>query len=239
MPLSDIPAKELEVFRDYMRVYRKDAVIFQENEMDEDGLFLLRTGKVAVYKNQEGQKQFIATIQAVNFFGEMAIVNGGARTSTVIASSPTAVVYHFQKPDLQVILSEPTWGVLLIRRMTQNLANLHDELLQKRQQNEQLNKENAYLNQHTTEIFSLLTEVQRDIANDVVVTAREWRYLNALSEITAELLKTRLPEVYNNIDNMSESFWKQLRKDKTLPDFLEEFIQEARLKRKAKQNRSS
>jgi CRP-like cAMP-binding protein len=234
MPLSDIPAKELETFRDYMRVYRKDAAILQEGVSDEDGLFLLRTGKVSIFKNNDGHNQFIADINAVNFFGEMAIVNGGPRTATVITNSSTAVVYHFQKPDLQVILSEPTWGVLLVRRLTQNLANVNDELMQTRLQNEQLTLKNDYLTQHTTDIFSLLTEVQRDVANDVVVTAREWRYLNALSEVTGEMLKTRLPEVYNKIDFISDDLWKRLRKEKTLPDFLEEFILEARMKRKGK-----
>jgi hypothetical protein len=60
MPLSDIPAKELETFRDYMRVYRKDAAILQEGVSDEDGLFLLRTGKVSIFKNNDGHNQFIS-----------------------------------------------------------------------------------------------------------------------------------------------------------------------------------
>jgi hypothetical protein len=106
--------------------------------------------------------------------------------------------------------------------------------MQTRLENEQLTLKNDYLTQHTTDIFSLLTEVQRDIANDVVVTAREWRYLNALSEVTGEMLKNRLPEVYNKIDFISDDMWKRLRKEKTLPDFLEEFILEARTKRKGK-----
>ena len=232
MPIQDIPPKELEAFRDYMRVYRKDAVILKEDEADEDGLFLLRTGKVSVFKKNDGVNQFIADIQAVNFFGEMAIVNGGARTASVIASSPTAVVYHFHKPDLQVILAEPSWAELLVRRLSQNLAKTSEELMQTRLDNEQLTQQNAYITKHTSEIFSLLTEVQKDIAFDVVVTAREWRYLNSLAEITSEMLKTRLPEIYNNIDYISDEFWSRLRKEEILPDFLEEFIQEGREKRR-------
>ena len=232
MPIQDIPPKELEAFRDYMRVYRKDAVILREDEADEDGLFLLRSGKVSIFKKMDGVNQFIADIQAVNFFGEMAIVNGGPRTATVIASSPTAIVYHFQKPDLQIILSEPNWAILFVRRLTQNLANMNDELMHTRQINEQLAQENEYLKKHTIEIFSLLTEVQKDIALDVVVTAREWRYLNSLSEVTSEMLKNRLPEVYNNIDYIDDRLWHQLRKEEILPDFLEEFIQEGRERRR-------
>jgi CRP/FNR family transcriptional regulator, cyclic AMP receptor protein len=232
MSFQDIPSKELDAFRDYMRVYRKDAVILRENEIDEDGLFLLRTGKVSVFKKNENVDQFIADILAVNFFGEMAVVNGGPRTATVIASSPTAVVYHFQKPDLQIILSEPTWAMLFVRRLTQNLANINEELLRTRQENEQLSSQYAYINKHTTEIFSLLTEVQRDIAMDVVVTAREWKYLNGLAEVTIDMLKTRLPEVYNNIDYIDDEFWKRLRKEEILPDFLEEFIGQGRQKRR-------
>ena len=228
MSLKDIPARELDAFRDYMRVYRKDAVILHENEMDEDGLFLLRTGKVTVLK----ENQYMADIEAVNFFGEMAIVTGGLRSATIKVSSPTAVVYHFQKPDLEIILSEPSWGVLLFRRFSQNLANMNEELVQLRSQNEQLQVENEYLSKHTTEIFSMLTEVQRDIALDVVVTAREWKYLNSLAEVTSELLRTRLPKIYNNIDFITDNFWKQLKNEDILPDFLEEFMEEARNKRK-------
>ena len=228
MTLQDIPTRELEAFRDYMRVYRKDAVILKENEMDEDGLFLLRTGKVTVFK----EKQYMADIEAVNFFGEMSIVIGGPRSATIIASSPTVVVYHFQKPDLEVILSEPAWAVLLFRRLSQNLFNMNEELVQLRTQNEQLTHENNYLTKHTTEIFSMLTEVQRDIALDVVVTAREWKYLNSLAEVTTELLRTRLPKIYNQVDYITDDFWKQLKKEDVLPEFLEEFMEEARNKRK-------
>ena len=228
MSLKDIPAKELDAFRDYMRVYRKDAVILHENEKDEDGLFLLRTGKVSVLK----ENQYMADIEAVNFFGEMSIVTGGARSATIKVTSPTAVVYHFQKPDLEVILAEPSWGLLLFRRFSQNLYNMNEELVQLRSQNEQLKNDNEYLLKHTTEIFSMLTEVQRDIALDVVVTAREWKYLNSLAEVTSELLKTRLPRIYNNVDFITDEFWRQLKSEDILPDFLEEFMEEARNKRK-------
>ena len=228
MSVKDIPQRELDAFRDYMRVYRKDAVILHENEMDEDGLFLLRTGKVTVLK----EDQYMADIEAVNFFGEMSIVTGGARSATIKVNSPTAVVYHFQKPDLEIILSEPSWGLLLFRRFSQNLYNMNEELVQLRHENEMVKRENEYLSKHTTEIFSLLTEVQRDIAMDVVVTAREWKYLNSLAEVTSELLKTRLPKIYNNIDFVTDDFWRQLKNGDILPDFLEEFMEEARNKRK-------
>ncbi|MBI9047982.1 MAG: cyclic nucleotide-binding domain-containing protein [Anaerolineaceae bacterium] len=227
MPFRDIPARELEAFRDYMRVYRKDTVILKENEIDEDGLFLLRTGRVKVFK----ENHFMADIEALNFFGEMAIVNGGPRSATIVTSSPTAVVYHFQKPDLQIILSEPSWGILLFRRFSQNLSNLNEELVQLRNDNEQLSSRNESLLNHTVKIFSLLTEVQQDIALDVVVTAREWQYLNALAEVTNELLRTRLPEVANKIDFIDDDFWKQLKNDDILPDYLRDFIQKARKKR--------
>jgi CRP-like cAMP-binding protein len=228
MSLQDIPTKELESFRNHMRVYRKDAVIIKENEMDDDGLFLLRTGKVRVFK----ANQFMADIEAVNFFGEMAVVIGGPRTATVVANSPTAVVYHFQKPDLEIILSEPAWGILLFRRFSQNLSNMNEELVRLRMQNEQLNYDNEYLTKHTTEIFSMLTEVQRDIALDVVVTAREWKYLNSLAEVTSELLKSRLPKIYNQVGFINDDFWKQLKKEEYFPEFLKEFMEDARNRRK-------
>jgi CRP-like cAMP-binding protein len=228
MSVRDIPANELDSFRDYMRVYRKGAVIIQEDVVDQDGLFLLRTGNVSVFK----EDQHIADIDAVNFFGEMAIATGGVRSATIKVSSPSAVVYHFQKPDLEVILAEPTWGMLLLRRFSQNLYNMNEELVQVRQESEQYKRGNEYLQKHTTEIFRMLTEVQRDIAMDVVVTAREWKYLNGLAEVTTELLKTRLPMIYNNIEFMTDDFWKELKEEEILPDFLEEFMEECRNKRK-------
>ena len=228
MSLKDIPANELDSFRDYMRVYRKDAVILQENVMDDDGLFLLRTGKVAVFK----ENQHIADINAMNFFGEMAIVTGGVRSASIIVSSPTAVVYHFKKPDLEVIMAEPTWALLLLRRFTQNVGSMNEELVQLRHESNQFQKGNEYLLKHTTEIFSMLTEVQRDIAMDVVVTAREWKYLNSLAEITSKLLESRLPMIYNNIDFMTDAYWKDLKDEDILPDYLEEFMEESRNKRK-------
>lgn len=119
-----IPEEELEQFKSHLRVYTLGQAIINEGETDQR-IFLLRKGQVGVYKKFASEQQLLSNIQAVNFFGEMAILSQRPRTASVIAASDPVVVYEFENPKLSAIMAHPTWGMMLLKRLTDNLEERH------------------------------------------------------------------------------------------------------------------
>ena len=119
-----IPDDELKQFKSHLRVYSIGEKIINEGETDHR-IFLLRKGQVDVYKNIASEQQFLSSIQAVNFFGEMAIVSHRPRTASVIAATDPVVVYEFENPNLSTIMAHPTWGMMLLKRLADNLEERH------------------------------------------------------------------------------------------------------------------
>jgi CRP-like cAMP-binding protein len=219
-----IPEKELFTFQRFLQIYSRGENILVEGQEDDKGLFLLRTGKVLVYKTVRGQQELINTIEAVNFFGEVSLFLGGPRTATIMAGSETVIVYAFQSPDLTALMSNPTWGSLLVTRLCQNLKEANEIQINLRINHEEL--EQKFINQtrQVAETFAILASAQKAIAQDAVVTSREWRYLVSLSELLHRLLENRTPEIASRIPPVDVEIWQKLHRENILPPNLDEYL---------------
>ncbi len=112
---------EIASYRDITRIYSKGEVIIREGDQ-EHALYMLRVGKVEVLKGAGASRESMSTIEAVNFFGEMGMINDEPRSATVIAASDEVVVYRIPNPNIHTILTNPQWAELLILRLSKNLA---------------------------------------------------------------------------------------------------------------------
>lgn len=65
--------------------------VIQEGNDDKD-LFICRIGSMKVEKEMDGKPVFLSLIPAGNFFGEMAVIDGSKRTSSVSASIKSEVI---------------------------------------------------------------------------------------------------------------------------------------------------
>lgn len=117
-----IPLEEFASFRDITRIYPSGEIVINEGD-HERALYLLRVGTVEVFKGSGAAKDFIGTIEAVNFFGEMSMINDEPRSATVISRSESVVVYRIPNPSIHTILTNPLWAELLISRLAKNLAS--------------------------------------------------------------------------------------------------------------------
>ena len=120
-----IPDDEVRQFQSFIRVYSKGKVILEEGDERDPCIFLLRAGTVEVTKRVGGHQEMLSRIDAVNFFGEIAVVANRPRTATVTAFSDPVVVYAFDNPNLPEMLANPKWGVLLVRRLAESLDNMN------------------------------------------------------------------------------------------------------------------
>ncbi len=79
----------------------------RENE-DADSLFVLEQGKVAVLKGWKGKQYLLDKLGVGDCFGEMAVIDLGARTSSVLALEASSAIqvsasnlYAIYKRDLE------------------------------------------------------------------------------------------------------------------------------------------
>lgn len=135
----DIPEDELRQFQPYLQIYTKGKTIIEEGHKYDQRFFLLRQGEVEVTRAIGDRQQVIGNIQAVNFFGEIAIISQRPRTATVIAKSDPTVVYAFENPNISAILGHSTWGNMFIKRLTDNLEKMNQEFEQSQIKMERLN----------------------------------------------------------------------------------------------------
>lgn len=234
-----IPPEELEAFREIMHVYSRGARIVEEGQEDDMGcLYLLREGEVEVIKKVGSRGERISHIEAVNFFGEMGLIVQKPRSATVVVFSRKAVVYTFQNPNLQILLSNPKWGNLLLSRLCEDLRRQNDELVALRESGDQtqavleeqanqmaaLQEKYDELTRGVIEVLSVVAQLHKAIAADAVVTSREWHFLKAVEETVRRLVHFRLPQIVSRITPVGSLDWDRLRRDDILPDALMKFI---------------
>jgi CRP-like cAMP-binding protein len=221
-----IPPEEIEQFQNFIRTYPKGAQILVEGTSDNKGLILLRIGKVGIYKTVGNNVEHLSDIEAINFFGEMAIVSGNKRSATVTALSNEVVVYEFQKPNLQTLLSHPRWGTLLVRRLVDNLNEANQEILNLRKENRQTTQSLNNKNTSFVEVISAMLEIQNAITHDAVITAREWHYLKGFETFTRSMVKKNLPEIASKIQPLSRTKWEYILQETEIPKILDDYMRE-------------
>lgn len=97
---------------------------FEEND-DGDSLFVLESGSAAVLKSWQGQEHLIKTMKAGDCFGEMAIMDLGARSASVRALEDCTAIqisaanlYKVYGHDLkQFLLIQMNMGREVCRRL--------------------------------------------------------------------------------------------------------------------------
>lgn len=94
-----------------------------------DALYLVRQGRVEVFvENTEGEKILLAENQAGDLFGEISLLDGGARTATAVCVEETDVLTLDREHLLKFITEHPHAALDLLTVMGSRLRAT-DELL--------------------------------------------------------------------------------------------------------------
>jgi small-conductance mechanosensitive channel/CRP-like cAMP-binding protein len=89
-----------------------------------DSLYILARGEVAIFRDGEHRqgRKLLAKIGAPNFFGEMGLLTGQARTATIVAESEV-LCYRLDKHGFEAILqARPELAEAMSRTVTARLA---------------------------------------------------------------------------------------------------------------------
>lgn len=101
--------------------YGTNAVIIEEKTIAER-FFIIQKGKIEISKRFEGGDKAVLSIQSDgSFFGEMAILDEGRRSATVMALEPTTVL-EISKEDFDTLLYKaPVLAYRILRELSARL----------------------------------------------------------------------------------------------------------------------
>ena len=106
----------------YTRHYKKDEIVFKEDEPGA-AVYIVKEGKVAIYKNYATNPILLATLEKGMFFGELALFDESPRSATVVASKE-CVLIALSKPDFMLFSAkEPAIGNKIVMSLGNILAS--------------------------------------------------------------------------------------------------------------------
>jgi len=108
-----------------------DHTLFQAGDPG-DSLFIVRLGEIELYiKDTAGQKIVLHTAQAGDMFGELAMLDSGARTATALALTDSELLV-LDRDDLILLFQRKPEAALHMLASLSGLTRKADELLRTR-----------------------------------------------------------------------------------------------------------
>jgi len=98
-----------------------DQVIFEEGSTGRE-LFVVLDGEVQIVKLSGAAKAVIVTLGKGEFFGEMAVIDGSARSATAIASAPNTRVMRINHARFVYLVSQqPAFALMVMDALSKRL----------------------------------------------------------------------------------------------------------------------
>ncbi len=108
--------------------FRKNEVVFYQNEESTD-LYVVLSGKLrAVVENEEGKELLLATFKRGDFFGEMSLFDGKPRSATVIAEEESLLALLSRDEFLKLLKEEPTIAIEIIVSLVRRLRRADETI---------------------------------------------------------------------------------------------------------------
>ena len=121
---------DLELIEQRMvkRSYPKNTVILSEGD-NSDSLYLILSGKVKVFLNDESGKEAIINYQeAGEYFGELSLIDDCQRSASIMTTEKTQLAVITKQAFHQIMQSNPDIAIHLLKDMVQRIRILTEEV---------------------------------------------------------------------------------------------------------------
>lgn len=122
LPISHDEEKNLSYADIFAVNYQDGDVIFQEGEVG-DQMYFVEEGRVRIVGSYKLTKKVLAIYEKGDFFGEMAIFGGRARSATAVAIGPTQLLPVTKDTLAEQIQSRPEIGLALLKTLSSRIRN--------------------------------------------------------------------------------------------------------------------
>ena len=97
------------------------AIIFEEGSTGRE-LFVVLDGRIDIVKLDGATKTLIVTLGKGEFFGEMAVIDGSARSATAIAAAPNTRVMRINHARFVYLVSQqPAFAMMIMDALSKRL----------------------------------------------------------------------------------------------------------------------
>ncbi len=120
---SELPDSTIETISHAgsKRFYKKDSVVLLEEDAG-SALFIIVEGKVKVSRTSaDGREVILSILTDSDFFGEMALLDGQARSATVTAIEDTELFIIQRNQFLDLLQEHPEIAISLLQELTGRL----------------------------------------------------------------------------------------------------------------------
>ena len=108
--------------------YKKGSIILLESESGA-ALFVIISGKVKIVRTDDDGREVILSILGENdFFGEMSILDGLARSASVIAITKTDLFMIHRRDFLKLLQDYPAVAIALLKELTMRLRKADSQI---------------------------------------------------------------------------------------------------------------
>ena len=101
--------------------YDASEVVFEEGSTGSE-LFVVLEGKIEIVKNSGADRTVIVTLGKGEFFGEMAVIDGSARSATAVAAvSGTRVMRINHARFVYLVSQQPAFALMIMDALSKRL----------------------------------------------------------------------------------------------------------------------
>lgn len=91
-----------------------------------DFVYLVKSGELSAYKKVDGRDVPLGGIQSGEFVGEMAYINGEARSASVISLTSCELIEIPSESLDSVLFSKPAWSKALLKTLSKRLKSSNE-----------------------------------------------------------------------------------------------------------------
>jgi len=96
-------------------------VIFEEGSTGRE-LFVVLDGRIDIVKKSGASKTVIVTLSKGEFFGEMAVIDGSARSATAVSAAPNTRVMRINHARFVYLVSQqPAFALMVMDALSKRL----------------------------------------------------------------------------------------------------------------------
>ena len=223
--LANIPSDEMRQFERFLRIGKAGDVIITEGAPNDNALYLLRAGKIGVFRRVNGSNELITEIEPNNFFGEMEMMElEGHRSATCSVISEYAVYYGFKNVDISTLIKNPLWGQTLITRLCQDLHLFADRIVQLETANKEVVKELEDTRKCGAQLLGAYDYLHQKVACQMPMNPKEWAYIKGIYEMTRNFVLVRLPDIHYKVSSPDARALRVMDDEGLLPRKLKDLL---------------
>jgi len=104
-----------------VETYQKSEAIFFENNPGKE-MYIIYSGKVGLYSQGARRGKLLATLEAGDFFGEMALVDDSPRSATAVAEEDDTQLLVLDKNKFAYLLRhQPDFALVVMGKLCQRI----------------------------------------------------------------------------------------------------------------------